>query len=38
MIIHLSIAVIWALFRSYHFFTDIYNDFKKTEFFMLYLD
>lgn len=35
---YLSIVVIWALFKSYHFYREIYLEFKKTEFYMLYLD
>jgi hypothetical protein len=38
MIAHLSIAVLWALYKSYHFYKELYKEFKKTEFYMLYLD
>ena len=38
MILHLSIAIIWSLFRAYHFFKEAHEEFKKTEFYMLYLD
>lgn len=38
IIVHLSIAFIWAVFKSYTFYKDLFNEFKKTEFFHLYLD
>ena len=38
MILHLSIAIIWSLFRTYYFFKEAHEEFKKTEFYMLYLD
>lgn len=38
MIIHLSIAIIWALFRTYYSYQDVKEEFTKTEFYTLYLD
>lgn len=38
MIAHLSIAIIWAIYRTYHYYREIYNDLKATEFYTLYLD
>lgn len=38
IIAHLSIALVWGLFKSYHFYKDMYTEFQKTEFYQLYLD
>lgn len=38
IIIHLSLAICWALYRSYYYFKETYSDFQSTEFYSLYLD
>ncbi len=38
IIFHLSVALIWGYFKAYTFYKELYKDFKKTEFFHLYLD
>lgn len=38
IISHLSIAFIWGVFKSYTFYKQLYGEFKKTEFYHLYLD
>lgn len=38
IIAHLSIALVWGLFKSYHFYKDMYAEFEKTQFYQLYLD
>ena len=38
LIIHLSIAILWGIFRSYIHLKMIKDEFVKTEFYKLYLD
>lgn len=38
IIVHLSIALIWGIFRAYHFYKQLYKDFKETELYRLYFD
>lgn len=38
IIFHLSIALIWGIFKIYNFYKELYSDFQKTEFYKLYLD
>ena len=38
MIAHLSIAIAWAAYRTYHCYREAYLELQKTEFYTLYLD